>query len=92
MVCINFNLAGSNIFIGYIGEKAQKTAFNLANKYRNADKKVILELLDRSPKAQMKYANKINAKFSCIIGEDEIKTREYSLKNMETGEEAKEKL
>jgi len=81
-----------DIFIGYIGEAAQIKAFNLANKYRNHGKSAILELLERSPKAQMKYANKINAKFSCIIGEDEIKRGEYSLKNMENGEETKEKL
>ena len=40
----------------------------------------------RSAKAQMKYANKIGAKFVIIIGEDELKTNSLILKNMQTGE------
>jgi len=81
-----------DIFIGYIGEGADIAAFNLARKYRAEGKKVILEIQGRSPKAQMKYANKIGAKFSCIIGEDEITQRAFALKNMQTGEEEINKL
>jgi len=82
----------ADIFIGYIGENTRNTALNLAQKYRAEGKKVIIELNERSPKAQMKYANKIGAKFSCIIGDNEIQQNEYILKNMETGEEMRESL
>ena len=82
----------ADIFIGYIGENTRNTALNLAQKYRAEGKKVIIELNERSPKAQMKYANKIGAKFSCIIGDNEIQQNEYILKNMGTGEEMRESL
>ena len=45
--------------------------------------------MDRSVKAQMKYANKINAAYTVIIGENEINDGEANVKNMETGEQVK---
>ena len=41
----------------------------------------------RSLKAQMKYANKINAENVIVLGEDEIKNKKCKVKNMKTGEE-----
>lgn len=35
----------------------------------------------------MKYANKINAKYTIVIGEDELQRNSAMLKSMETGEE-----
>ena len=40
----------------------------------------------------MKYANKIGAKYSVIIGDDEVDNDMVSLKNMETGETEEIKL
>ncbi len=48
--------------------------------------------MNRSTKAQMKYANKIGAKYVAIIGEDELKEESFTLKNMETGNSEKIKL
>ncbi len=45
------------------------------------------DYMERSLKAQMKYANKIDCKYVAIIGEDEIKNKTVSLKSMETGEQ-----
>ena len=42
--------------------------------------------MGRSLKAQMKYANKIGAKHTLVIGNDEIQKRKANLKNMETSE------
>ena len=44
------------------------------------------DYLGRSVKAQMKYANKIHAKNTIIIGDNEVKENKGRLKNMETGE------
>ncbi len=49
---------------------------------RNSGIKVEFDLCDRSFKANLKYADKINAKYTCIIGEDEIKNNKCILKNM----------
>ena len=42
--------------------------------------------MGRSVKAQMKYADKIGARYSVIIGDDEISDGVLKLKNMQTGE------
>ena len=41
---------------------------------------------DRGLKAQMKYADKIGAKYSMVLGDDEIASQKAVLKNMKTGE------
>ena len=46
------------------------------------------DYLERSVKAQMKYANKLEAKFSAVIGDDDISKNCANVKNMQTGESA----
>ena len=46
----------------------------------------------RSLKAQMKYADKIQAKFSMVIGDSETENGEAELKNMQNGEKISVKL
>ena len=50
------------------------------------------DTVGRSVKAQMKYANKIGAKYSLIIGDEEVKNDLASLKCMDTGEIQEVKL
>lgn len=76
-----------DIFIGYRGEAAKKKVLALTNTLRRHHVSTATDLLGKSVKAQMKYANKIHAKFSCIIGDDELETGQIQLKNMETGEQ-----
>ncbi len=42
---------------------------------------------DKKFKNQIEYADKIKAKYSIIIGEDEVKNNRVSIKNMKTGEQ-----
>jgi len=76
-----------DIYIGSVGDPAAKKAFYLASKLRSEGFAASFDLMSRSVKAQMKYANKIGAKFSMIIGEDELAKGQGLLKNMSTGEE-----
>lgn len=77
---------GAQLFIGHIGENAEKYAQRLAFDLRKKGISVETELLGRSVKAQMKYADKIQAQYSVIIGDDEIEGGALRLKNMQTGE------
>ena len=43
----------------------------------------------KKPKAKMKYADKLEIPYILIIGEEERETKEYTLKNMVTGEQEK---
>lgn len=81
-----------DVFVGWIGSEAASFAMKLAQQLRAEGKNVNLEVMGRSPKAQMKYADKIGAKHSCIIGDNEIASGSYKIKNMETGEEEEKKL
>ena len=44
------------------------------------------DLMGRGVKAQMKYANKIGARFSAVIGENELEQKKITIKNMVSGE------
>jgi histidyl-tRNA synthetase len=81
-----------DIFVGWIGSKASGVALKLAQKLREEGKTVNLEVTGRSPKAQMKYADKLGAKYACLIGDNEIVSGSCMMKNMATGEEEEIKL
>lgn len=76
-----------DLYIGAMGESGMEKAQALAFALRKVGICVLCETLGRSVKAQMKYANKKNAKFSFIIGEGELETGTVKVKNMATGEE-----
>ena len=57
------------------------------NKLRKLGFVVETNISDKSFNAQFKYANKINANFVVIIGENELKNNECSIKNMKTGKQ-----
>jgi len=75
-----------DIFIANIGESAdifvQKLVYDLRREGVCAER----DYLERSVKAQMKFANKIGARFSAVIGDDDIANGSVSVKNMQTGE------
>lgn len=75
-----------DIYIAGLGEEAQKKAFTLVKEVRETSLIAECDIVGRSLRAQMKYADKIGAKFSMVIGENEIKENKAILKNMETGE------
>ncbi|MCT4543748.1 MAG: histidine--tRNA ligase [Vallitalea sp.] len=76
-----------DIYLGYVGENAKKTTFALINELRRNNISAETDLMSRSVKAQMKYANKIGAKYSAIIGDNELEENSIRIKNMETREQ-----
>ncbi len=74
-----------DIYIGSMGAKASIEAANLVNSLRAEGFKAECDLCGRSVKAQMKYADKIGAKLSCIIGDSELEERKVKVKNMGDG-------
>ena len=75
-----------DIYIGSMGTKAGIEAANIVNSLRAEGFKAECDLCGRSVKAQMKYADKIGAKLSCIIGDSELEEGKVKIKNMGTGE------
>lgn len=75
------------LYVGILGKDAKASAYRIVNELRNADIVVETDYMDRSVKAQMKYANKIGAKNTVIIGADELVNNSARVKNMENGEQ-----
>ncbi len=75
-----------HIYIGSIGNTGFIKSQAITLSLRKAGIIAECDTVGRSVKAQMKYANKIGAKYSVILGDDEIANDKVSLKNMETGE------
>lgn len=75
-----------DIFVAAIGDKADVAAQKLVFDLREKDVYAERDLCDRSVKAQMKFANKLGARYSMVLGDDEIAQNLGMLKNMESGE------
>lgn len=67
--------------------QVQSWIFSLATSLRADGISVEIDYLDRSLKAQMREANKLNAEFVIVIGEQELRDRKLKLKNMKSGDE-----
>ena len=79
--------AAVELYVGILGKEARASAFKLVQNLRAFGIVVETDYMDRSVKAQMKYANKIGAKNTVIIGADELANNKANIKNMETGEQ-----
>ena len=75
------------IFFANIGEAAKVYAFTLAEKARAEGLRVQSDLMNRSLKAQMKYADKIKAIYTVVLGDDEVEKQTAVAKNMLTKEQ-----
>lgn len=76
-----------DIYIASMGDAAHKKAFELTQKVRSASLYAECDVVGRGLRAQMKYADKIGAKFSIVLGDNEIAQNKATLKNMKTGEQ-----
>ncbi len=76
-----------DLYIVPLGDVAEDYTKKLVLDLRCGGLNVETDHMKRGLKAQMKYANKINAKFVAVIGDNEIANGAVNLKNMETGNE-----
>lgn len=70
------------IFIAALGEEATSRAFVLMSQLQAGGIRAEMDYQGKSLKAQMRRANKLNAEFTLIIGEEEMKSGQAQLKNM----------
>jgi histidyl-tRNA synthetase len=71
-----------DVYLVNVGELAEKAAFALAEKLRQAGLQVVLHAGGGSFKSQMKKADRSQARYAIILGEDEVNTQQVSLKPM----------
>ena len=78
--------ASCDLYIGSMGEEASVKALGLAASLREEGFSAECDIIGRSVKAQMKYADKIGARYSMILGDNELAENKAKIKNMATGE------
>lgn len=83
---------GIDCYIVSLGEEAKDYSVSLLHKLRMAGFSAEKDYLDRKIKAQFKAADRINAKYVAILGEDELKANKINLKIMDTGEQTEVEL
>lgn len=81
-----------DLYIATMGEKAAMKAFKICSELREEGYSAETDICSRGLKAQMKFANKISAKYSLVLGDDEIKNGKAKIKDMEDGTETEIKL
>ena len=75
------------LYVGILGKEARGRAYRIVDELRRKGCIVETDYMDRSVKAQMKYANKLGARRTAIIGTQELEENRVSVKDMETGEQ-----
>lgn len=82
----------ADLFIVALGDKAVLKALEISKDMRAEGFGCLMDLNRRSVRAQMKYADKLGAKFNLVIGDNEVESGCAKLKNMATGEETEIQL
>ena len=77
------------IFIAWIGDNAREYSVKLLHELRSQGIRAEMDTRERNLKGQMKYANKLGAAYTVVIGDDEVSSGELTLKNMENSEQTK---
>jgi len=78
---------GCDVYFASMGQAAALKAIRLCGALRREGICAQCDLMNRSVKAQMKYANKLGARYTMVLGDDELASGSARLKNMATGEE-----
>ena len=75
-----------DIYIAAMGDKAAIKATSLCTALRRDGFEAQCDVCSRGLKAQMKYADKIGALYSAVLGDNEIDQNKCNIKYMKTGE------
>ena len=78
---------GPLLYIAALGNEATVRAMALCETMQKQGLAAQTDVMGRSLKAQMKYANKIGALYTIVVGDNELETGKAQLKDMQTGEQ-----
>jgi len=73
---------GPSVFVAALGTAAQKKAFELSYRLKQAGVTTLFDYHDRSLKAQMRRANKFSASYVLILGEEELQRGKAIFRDM----------
>ena len=75
-----------DLYFASMGQAAAQKCFALASALRDGGVAVECDIVGRSLKAQMKYADKLGARYTVVVGDNELENGRAQLKDMATGE------
>ncbi len=75
------------LYIATMGDAAKVKAFSLLSRVRACGLTAETDVVGRGLRAQMKYADKIGAAYSVVLGDNEIAENKAKVKNMNSGEQ-----
>lgn len=76
-----------DVYIVTLGDAARKWGLKQLPVFRSKGLSATMDYMGRSMKAQMKDANRENARYTLIVGDNELKENKYTLRNMAASEE-----
>ena len=74
--------ADCDVFIATLGDRAKKEGLKLADGLRKSGHRVLTDVMGRGLKAQLKYADRSGAKYTVVIGDDELDKGVVALRDM----------
>jgi histidyl-tRNA synthetase len=77
------------LYVAYIGDEARRYSYALSRQLREAGISVVVDLENRKLKKSLAVANSLAARYALIVGDDEIQSGSYVLRDMTTGEQRK---
>jgi histidyl-tRNA synthetase len=77
----------TTLFIAALGHESQRWALKQALELRRSGVSVDLDFLNRSLKSQMREADRLQVKYVMIVGDNELRSRTATIKDMVTGEQ-----
>jgi histidyl-tRNA synthetase len=81
-----------DVYFASMGYEAMKRCFKISARLREGGVSAECDTVGRGLKAQMKYADKIGARYTIVVGDNELQTGSARLKDMKTGEESEIEL
>ena len=80
---------GPDVFIAWMGQNAYATAIRAAKTLRNAGYRVELPATELRFGKALERASKLGSRFALILGDNEIQSGEWTLKNLANAEQQK---
>ncbi len=80
---------GRDVFVAWMGEKAQATAIAAAQKLRAAGLRVELPSVEQKFGKALGQADKLGARYALILGDDEVATGQWTVKTLADGSQTK---
>jgi len=75
------------ILVAALGDYAREEGFGLISRLRKAEVHALMDLMGRGLKSQMKYADRVGARYVVILGEEELAKGICIIRDMKTGDQ-----